>query len=80
MRKDAFKSLGAVLAGLVAIITPLQRLIWGGEKGSPAYYRGTFTDDGVTVSGEWVYPGGGGCRSTMTKIKQAGRPDSGKHG
>jgi hypothetical protein len=54
--------------------------IWGGEKGSPAYYRGTFTDEGVTVSGEWVYPGGGGYQSTMTKIKQAGRPDSGKHG
>jgi hypothetical protein len=42
--------------------------IWGGEKGSPAYYRGTFSDDGDTVSGEWVYPGGG-YRSTMTRVK-----------
>jgi hypothetical protein len=41
--------------------------IWGGEKGSPAYYRGTFSQDGRTVTGEWVYPGGGGYQSTMTK-------------
>jgi hypothetical protein len=26
--------------------------IWGGEKGSPAYYRGNFGDDGDTLSGE----------------------------
>ncbi|MEV2272082.1 hypothetical protein [Nonomuraea africana] len=43
--------------------------IWGGEKGSPAYYRGTFSTDGDTVSGSWVYPGGGGYDSVMTKIK-----------
>jgi hypothetical protein len=41
--------------------------IWGGEKGSPAYYKGTFSDDGDTVSGEWVYPDGGGYESTMTR-------------
>jgi hypothetical protein len=41
--------------------------IWGGEKGSPAYYRGTFSADGKTVKGEWVYPGGG-YSSSMTKI------------
>jgi hypothetical protein len=39
--------------------------IWGGERGSPAYYRGTF--DGDTVTGAWVYPGGGGYDSTMTR-------------
>ena len=33
--------------------------IWGGEKGSPAYYRGTFSEDGDTLTGGWVYPGGG---------------------
>jgi hypothetical protein len=43
--------------------------IWGGGKGSPAYYRGSFSDDGDTVSGEWVYPGGGGYESTMTRVK-----------
>jgi len=41
--------------------------IWGGEKGSPAYYRGTFSDDGDTVGDEWVYPGG--YESTMTRVK-----------
>lgn len=41
--------------------------IWGGEKGSPAYYRGTF--DGDSVTGAWVYPGGGGYESTMTRVR-----------
>ena len=41
--------------------------IWGGEKGSPAYAKGTFSDDGDTLSSEWVYPGGGGYRFTMTR-------------
>ncbi len=41
--------------------------IWGGVKGSPAYYQGTFSADGTTVTGEWVYPGGGGYASTMTR-------------
>jgi hypothetical protein len=43
--------------------------IWGGMKGSPAYYRGTFSADGNTNAGAWVYPGGGGYESTMTRIK-----------
>jgi hypothetical protein len=43
--------------------------IWGGEKGSPAYSKGTFSDDGDTLPSEWVYPGGGGYRSTMTRVK-----------
>jgi hypothetical protein len=42
--------------------------IWGGERGSPAYYRGTFNADGRTVDGAWVYPGGGGYESAMTRI------------
>ncbi|MQS36924.1 hypothetical protein [Streptomyces katsurahamanus] len=41
--------------------------IWGGEKGSPAYYRGEFSADGNTLSGAWVYPGGGGYESSMTR-------------
>ena len=40
--------------------------IWAGEKSSPAYAKGTFSDDGNTGSGEWVYPGGG-YRFTMTR-------------
>jgi hypothetical protein len=43
--------------------------IWGGEKGSPAYYRGTFSPDGTSHSGDWVYPGGGGYPSTSTRIQ-----------
>ena len=42
--------------------------IWGGEKGSPAYYQGQWSDDGNTNSGAWHYPGGGGYESTMTRI------------
>jgi len=40
--------------------------IWGGEKGSPAYYEGTFSQDGRSCAGAWVYPGGG-YESTMTR-------------
>ncbi|CAM5589458.1 hypothetical protein AB0H45_08210 [Streptomyces atroolivaceus] len=42
--------------------------IWAGAKGSPAYYAGTFSSDGATMTGDWVYPGGGGYTSTMTRI------------
>jgi hypothetical protein len=43
--------------------------IWGGAKGSPAYYKGTWSADGSVNSGAWVYPDGGGYESTMTKVK-----------
>jgi len=43
--------------------------IWGGEKGSPAYYKGKWSDDGNSNAGAWVYPGGGGYESTMTRVK-----------
>jgi hypothetical protein len=42
--------------------------IWGGEKGSPAYYKGEFSDDGNTITGRWVYPDGGGYTSQMTRF------------
>ena len=42
--------------------------IWGGEKGSPAYFRGEFSADGNVLDGGWVYPGGGGYRSTATRV------------
>ena len=41
--------------------------IWAGDKGSPAYYRGDFSADDQAISGDWVYPGGGGYSSTMTR-------------
>ena len=44
-------------------------IIWGGEKGSPAYYKGTFSTDGNTLTGSWVYPGGGGYDAVSTRVK-----------
>ncbi|HET6823300.1 MAG TPA: hypothetical protein VFH34_11680 [Anaerolineales bacterium] len=43
--------------------------IWAGEKGSPAYYKGTFSDDGNTLTGSWVYPGGGGYDAVSIRVK-----------
>ncbi|GAB2680513.1 hypothetical protein [Kribbella swartbergensis] len=42
--------------------------IWAGAKGSPAYFEGTFNEDGTVMSGSWIYPGGGGYESTMTRL------------
>lgn len=42
--------------------------IWAGDKGSPAYFRGTFSDGDRVMTGAWVYPGDGGYESTMTRI------------
>jgi len=41
--------------------------IWGGEKGSSAYYKGEFSKDGNALTGGWVYPGGG-YTAVSTKI------------
>ena len=41
--------------------------IWAGDKGSPAYAEGTFSEDGNSGSGRWVYPGGG-YRFAMTRV------------
>jgi hypothetical protein len=40
--------------------------IWMDEKGSPAVYTGTFSADGNTIEGVWVWPGGG-YKETMTR-------------
>jgi hypothetical protein len=42
--------------------------IRGGEKGSPAYYRGTFSADGDTLTGRWQWPGGG-YEATSTRAQ-----------
>ncbi len=42
--------------------------IWSGERGSPAYYEGTFNADGTILTGAWHYPGGGGYTTTSTKV------------
>jgi hypothetical protein len=41
--------------------------IWGGEVGSPASFKGRFSDDRNTISGRWEWPGAGN-EATMTKI------------
>lgn len=33
--------------------------IWAGVRDSPSFYRGTFSEDGRTVTGGWQWPGGG---------------------
>jgi hypothetical protein len=43
--------------------------IWGGEKGSRAYYRGNFSEDGNTLSGAWHYPRGGGYEAISTRVE-----------
>jgi hypothetical protein len=42
--------------------------IWFGERGSPAFYRGEFSEDGNSCAGRWTYPGGGGYESNMTRV------------
>ncbi|NJP92739.1 hypothetical protein HCN51_25335 [Nonomuraea sp. FMUSA5-5] len=42
--------------------------IWAHKRDSGAYYRGTFSADGTSVTGAWVYPGGGGYESNMTRV------------
>jgi hypothetical protein len=44
-------------------------MIWGGERGSPAYYKGTFSADGNILTGAWVYPGGG-YESISTRVRK----------
>lgn len=41
--------------------------IWMGDRGSPAYYEGSFSEDGNTLTGAWHYPGGGGYSTVSTK-------------
>jgi hypothetical protein len=43
--------------------------IWGGQRGSPAYYRGTFMRRRRHPHGAWVvYPDGGGYSSTASRV------------
>jgi hypothetical protein len=42
--------------------------IWAGERGSLAFYKGTFSEDGNAISGAWRYPGGGGYEATSTRV------------
>ena len=42
--------------------------IWMGDRNSPAYYEGTFNEDGSVLTGAWHYPGGGGYSTVSTKV------------
>ncbi|HCT81522.1 MAG TPA: hypothetical protein DGG94_12720 [Micromonosporaceae bacterium] len=46
-------------------------IIWGGHKGSDSHYRGRFSADGNTLSGEWFWPGGG-YQTTSTRQADTG--------
>jgi hypothetical protein len=41
--------------------------IWTGYIGSPATYRGGFSNNGNILSGRWSWPGGG-YESTLTRV------------
>lgn len=41
--------------------------IWAGERGSRSFFRGEFSDDDRVLDGSWVYEGGGGYDSMMTR-------------
>ncbi len=66
IRSRYFDSMGSTL-DYVYEVEGDTLTIWSGEKGSPAFFKGAFSADGKTNDGEWVYPGGGGYQSTMTR-------------
>ena len=41
--------------------------IWGGEVGSPANFKGKFSDDRNAIWGRWEWPGGGYC-AMLTRV------------
>lgn len=42
--------------------------IWFGERGSPAYYEGTLSENDGKLAGAWHYPGGGGYEAISTRV------------
>ncbi len=42
--------------------------IWGGFVGSPANFKGKFSEDRNTITGRWEWPGGG-YEATMTRAE-----------
>src|SRR5215213_10273421 len=48
--------------------------IWMGERHSPAYYEGTFSEDDNTLTGAWHCPGGGGYSTVSTRFSTVARP------
>jgi hypothetical protein len=67
IKSRAFDSLGNTLDYVYELQGDVLT-IWGGKKGSPAHFKGRFSRDGRTCTGGWIYPGGGGYSSTMTRV------------
>ena len=44
--------------------------IWGGQRGSDSYFKGTFSADGNSLRGVWTWPGGG-YETTSTRQPDA---------
>jgi hypothetical protein len=42
--------------------------IWFGDRGSPAYFEGTLSEDDGKLTGAWHYPGGGGYEAISTRV------------
>ena len=42
--------------------------IWGGQRGSPAHFKGNFSDDRNTITGAWEWPGGG-YEATISRVR-----------
>jgi hypothetical protein len=72
IRSRVYSSLDGLTLDYVYELDGDRLTIWGGEKGSPAYYKGKFSEDGNTLTGQWVYPGGG-YNTTATRITTAAR-------
>ena len=43
--------------------------IWAGERGSPAYFEGTFSAGDDTLTGTGRYPGGGGYEAVSARAE-----------
>lgn len=71
IRSRAYDSQGNTL-DYVYEINGGELTIWGGERGSPAYFKGSFGPDGNSNTGAWVYPPDGGYRSVMTRVHPKG--------
>jgi hypothetical protein len=69
--KSHFFSSGGDILEYVYEVTGDVLTIWFGEPGSPARYRGTFSDDRSRATGAWAWPGGG-YESTMSRAGSGG--------
>jgi hypothetical protein len=67
--KSRFYDIGGDTIDYVYELEGVTLMIWNGEKSSPNYFKGEFSNDGNTMTGRWVYPDGGGYEATLTRVK-----------